>query len=112
MKRERAVEETPDSDGIHPARKRRVQYGEEQAQLVKLYNDLADETSAVRLKAATDLLRVLSEDSPSQGSLVDQAISRLVKGLCSARKAARLGFSIALSEVLRLAFKLGYKKNA
>ncbi|TKA23615.1 hypothetical protein B0A50_07449 [Salinomyces thailandicus] len=113
IKRSRAAEETAEAGGnIHPARKRRVQYGDEHVQLAKTYNDLSDEAPAVRLKAAGALLKTLSAESPAQLSLVDQAISRLVRGLCSGRRAARLGFSVALAEVLRLAFQLGHNEDA
>lgn len=96
-------------DSIHPSRKRRVGYSDEDAQLAKTYNDLADEVPAVRLKAAGNLLKGLSVKSPRQVGSIDEALTRLVRGLCSGRKAARLGFSVALSEVLRLAFELGYE---
>ena len=87
-------------------------YSEADEQLAKTYNDLADDVPAVRLKAAGTLLKLLSVSSSSQISLIEQAVTRLVKGLCSGRKAARLGFSIALSEALRLAFELAYNHGA
>ncbi|WPH00533.1 Hypothetical protein R9X50_00336200 [Acrodontium crateriforme] len=99
-------------DDVHASRKRRVQYSEADAQLATIYNELADEAQAVRLKAAGSLLKILSKKSPSQTQQVDGALTRLIKGLCSGRKAARLGFSVALSEVLRLAFDLAYNGDA
>lgn len=91
--------------GVHPARKRRVEYTDEDAQLAKIYNDLADELQSVRLQAASELVKSLSAKSDRQLQRLDLALTRLIKGLCSGRKAARLGFSIALAEVLRLAFR-------
>ena len=106
----RQIAET--GEEIHPSRKRRVQYSEADAQLAAIYNDLADDVQAVRLKAAGTLLKNLSAKSPNQAQRVDGALTRLIKGLCSGRKAARLGFSVALSEVLRLAFDLAYNGDA
>ncbi|KAK5138022.1 hypothetical protein LTR08_005819 [Meristemomyces frigidus] len=112
IKRTIAQSEGPISDSTHPSRKRRVDYSEADAQQAKTYNDLADEIPAVRLKAAGTLLKRLSANSSSQVTSIREALTRLVKGLCSGRKAARLGFSIALSEVLRLAFGLAYEHDA
>ena len=94
------------TEAIHPSRKRRLDYTEADAQLAKIYNDLADDVQAVRLKAAGEVIRNLSTKSDHQIERIEKAIARLIKGLCSGRKAARLGFSIALSEVLRLALDL------
>jgi len=91
-------------DNIHPSRKRRVEYSEADAQLAKIYNDLADDVHTVRIKAAGDLVKNLSTKSDQRLDRIDVAITRLIKGLCSGRKAARIGFSIALTEVLRLGF--------
>ncbi|KAM0714228.1 hypothetical protein Q7P37_010015 [Cladosporium fusiforme] len=94
------------TEPIHPSRKRRLDYSEADAQLAKIYNDLADDVQAVRIKAAGEVIRNLSAKSDHQIERIEKAITRLIKGLCSGRKAARLGFSIALSEVLRLALEL------
>ncbi|KAK4903317.1 DNA-directed DNA polymerase [Elasticomyces elasticus] len=97
----------PDSDsteGIHPSRKRRLDNGEANVKLTQAYNDLSDEIPSVRLRGAGDLCKYLVAESTDQPHRIDIAVDRLIKGLCSGRKAARLGFSVALSEVLRLAF--------
>jgi DNA polymerase phi len=96
----------PEAIAIHPSRKRRLDYSQADAQLAKIYNDLADDVQAVRIKAAGEVIRNLSANSDLQVERIEKAIARLIKGLCSGRKAARLGFSIALSEVLRLALDL------
>jgi len=87
-------------DSVHPARKRRLGYTNEDARLAQLYSDLSDEVKATRLKAAAELVRSLRDADPSR---IEQALTRLIKGLCSSRKASRSGFFVALSEVLALA---------
>ena len=87
----------PSVDAIHPSRKRRVEYSSEDARLAKLYSDLADEVKSVRLRAAADLVRLLKT---TETHALDRALTRLIRGLCSGRKAARSGFFVALTEVL------------
>ncbi|MCJ1384303.1 DNA-directed DNA polymerase [Xylographa soralifera] len=71
------------------------------AQAVEIYEDLANENEEIRLKAAHSLLtRVSSEKSPSLEEL-QRILKRLFRGLASSRKAARLGFSVALTEFLQ-----------
>jgi DNA polymerase phi len=106
MKRAHESDVVVTAEAIHPSRKRRLDYSQADAQLAKIYNDLADDVQAVRLKAAGEVIRNLSAKSDHQIERIEKAIARLIKGLCSGRKAARLGFSIALSEVLRLALDL------
>lgn len=98
----RAPEDRVDDDvgNVHASRRKRVKYTEQDAQLAKTYNDLADEVQTVRIKAAGELLKSLLDGSER----IDSAETRLIRGLCSGRKAARLGFSIALAEVFRLKF--------
>ena len=70
-------------------------------QAVEVYEDLANENEEIRLKAAQTLLtKVSSEKSPSLEAL-QKVLKRLFRGLSSSRKAARLGFSVALTEFLR-----------
>lgn len=88
-----------EDDSIHPSRKRRVEYTETDAKLASLYNNLSDEVKSVRLQAAADLIRTLKT---SNASVYDRAVTRLVRGLCSSRKASRSGFFVALTEVFRL----------
>ena len=71
------------------------------AQSIEIYEDLANENEEIRLKAAHALLtRVSPEKSPSFEDL-QKVLKRLLRGLSSSRKAARLGFSVALTEFLR-----------
>ncbi|KAK5712586.1 DNA-directed DNA polymerase [Elasticomyces elasticus] len=104
----------PDGDsteGIHPSRKRRLDNGEANVKLTQAYNDLSDEIPSVRLRGAGDLCKYLVAESTDQAHRIDVAVDRLIKGLCSGRKAARLGFSVALSEVLRLAFTVSGQED-
>ena len=67
--------------------------------LAGIYDKLADESEEQRLRAAHSLLK----DFEPKLTSVDQIkviITRLFRGLCSSRKAARLGFSVALTEYL------------
>ena len=82
------------------SRKRRREQPSVDVQAVEIYEDLANESEEIRLKAAQALLsRISNEKSPSHGEL-DKILKRLFRGLCSGRKAARLGFSVALTEFL------------
>ncbi|KAL9582561.1 MAG: hypothetical protein Q9212_003222, partial [Teloschistes hypoglaucus] len=82
-------------------KKRRRELSSVDTQLVEIYEDLANEDENIRLKAAQALLL---KCSPQNGQLpngqLSEIIRRLIRGLCSGRKAARLGFSIALTELL------------
>lgn len=98
--------ETGAMDDVHPSRKKRVKYNDQDAELATIYNDLADEVQEVRIKAAGHLIKNLSTDSPDRDERLNTAETRLIKGLCSGRKAARLGFSIALAELVRLQAQL------
>ena len=89
-------------DTTHPSRKRRVEFGVVDAKLAALYNDLSEEVKATRLKAAADLIRALAE---ADQEALDKSLTRLIRGLCSSRKAARSGFSVALIEILKLTSK-------
>ena len=67
-------------------------------QLVEIFEDLASESEEVRLKAATLLL---ARENLSRDDVLE-TLRRLIRGLCSGRKAARPGFSIALTEFLAI----------
>ena len=84
--------------------KRRKQLGEEYSKLAKLYEDLAAESDEVRFEAAKQLIVKFSPESKPAAKDVETALIRLIKGLCSQRKAARVGFSLTLTELLRQLF--------
>lgn len=80
--------------------KRRREQVTVDTQLVEIYEDLANIDDEIRIKAAQALLlRVASEANPT-AQQVNEILRRLLRGLCSGRKAARLGFSVALTELL------------
>ena len=82
------------------SKKRRREPISVDARAVEIYEDLANENEEIRLKAAEALLlKVSPETSPSSEEL-EKVLKRLIRGLCSGRKAARIGFSIALTELL------------
>lgn len=89
--------------------KRRRHISEDQSKLSKLYEDLAAESDEVRFEAAKQLIVKFSPGSQPAAKDVQTALGRLIKGLCSQRKAARVGFSLTLTELLREA--LGQKDN-
>lgn len=106
LKRSAPDQDPRDAGDVHPSRKRRVEHSEADAELSKLYGELADDVQAVRLKAAGQLVKNLSTKFDVQIERLETSTTRLIKGLCSGRKGARLGFSVALSEVLRLYFNV------
>ncbi|MCJ1473397.1 DNA-directed DNA polymerase, partial [Lambiella insularis] len=82
------------------SKKRRRESSGVDTEVVEIYEDLANEDEEVRLRAAKALLsRVLPDNNPSNEEL-EKILKRLFRGLCSSRKAARLGFSVALTEFL------------
>ena len=92
------------------SKKRRRDQPAVDTQLVAIYEDLANIDEEIRLKAAHSLLtRFVAGGTPSADQL-NEILRRLIRGLCSGRKAARLGFSVALTEFLRIVF--GPKKDS
>lgn len=69
-------------------------------QLVELYDDLANENEGIRIKAAEAFSIKFSPTNHNSSQLISEALRRLIRGLCSSRYAARLGFSVALTEFL------------
>ncbi|OCL14037.1 hypothetical protein AOQ84DRAFT_429109 [Glonium stellatum] len=59
------------------------------------------------MKAAKDLIMRFSPKSIPSAEIVQKALVRLVRGLCSSRKAARFGFFVALTEILRQLYSSG-----
>ena len=105
-KSKRRHDDTGDGDttvGDQSASKR-LKRSDDDDELARLYNDLADDVQIVRIKAAGELLKFIASDSQQRGERLGSAQQRLIRGLCSGRKAARLGFSIALTELFRLSF--------
>ncbi|KAJ5533166.1 hypothetical protein N7494_009718 [Penicillium frequentans] len=82
-----------------PKKRRREGYNID-VKLVEIYEDLASEKDEIRLKAAQSLVSQFTPDQNPTDEQIKKVLQRLFRGLCSSRKAARIGFSIALTEVL------------
>jgi len=94
-----------DLSNVDESRKKRIKYSKDDAQLANIYSELADEVPSVRIEAAQKLLKSVTSDQSNYSERLSNAQTRLIRGLCSSRKAARLGFSIALTEIFRLAIQ-------
>jgi hypothetical protein len=94
-----ATSESPESPSNVPVRKR--QFTEQDQAFARIYDDLADQSPDVRLKAAKDFLQELAPEKNPTAQAIEKAITRLIRGLCSGRKAARYGFFVALTELVR-----------
>lgn len=86
------------------APKRRREGFNVDVKLVELYEDLASEKDEIRLKAAQGLVSEFTPDKNPADEQIQKVLRRLFRGLCSSRKAARIGFSIALTEILTQVF--------
>ena len=82
------------------SKKRRREPASAQSQSVEIYEDLAHEHAEIRLKAAKKLLNSINDDQNPSHSEVETVVKRLIRGLCSARKSARFGYAVALTELL------------
>ncbi len=85
--------------------KRRRDVATTDTQLIEIYEDLANESEEIRLRAAHTLLSRFALPSSSPPEKTKTVLQRLFRGLCSSRKAARLGYSIALTEFLAQIFQ-------
>lgn len=107
MSRKRSFEASSSSPQTGQAhKKRRHDYSEDDAQLAKIYEKLSDDLPAERL-AATRQLKVFVRERPAH-SPIGAISARLIRGLCSARKASRAGFYNALTELLWNASRTGH----
>ena len=86
------------------AGKRRRTTADVDVRLVEIYEDLAHVDEEIRLLAAHRLLSEIVQEDASLGDRAQIILKRLFRGLCSSRKAARLGFSVALTEFLSQIF--------
>ncbi|KAJ5286666.1 hypothetical protein N7478_002352 [Penicillium angulare] len=86
-----------------PRKRRREPYNVD-VKLVEIYEDLASEKDEIRLKAAQGLVSQFTPDKDPTDDQIKKTLQRLFRGLCSSRKAARIGFSIALTEMLTQIF--------
>ena len=86
-----------DTTVAEPPKKRKR---EVDVELIRVYDDLADEQESVRLAAAHSLLSKIYKPGITTHDQTKAILRRLFRGLCSSRKSARLGFSVALTELL------------
>ena len=82
------------------SRKRLREHPTVDTHLVEIYEDLANVDEKIRLKAAHSLLTGFICQENASLEQLNEILRRLIRGLCSSRKAARLGFSVALTELL------------
>lgn len=82
------------------SRKRLREHPTVDTHLVEIYEDLASVDEKIRFKAAHRLLTEFVHEKKASGEQLNEILRRLIRGLCSSRKAARLGFSVALTELL------------
>ncbi|KAF2635788.1 hypothetical protein P280DRAFT_522720 [Massarina eburnea CBS 473.64] len=94
-------EEFLEGAGAGEPAKRKRQVTDDKLQLYKLYENLAAESDEIRLEAAQQLIIKFSPDNGPSASEVQEVLNRLIRGLCTQRKAARLGFCVTLTEMLR-----------
>ena len=103
MARKRRVIESIKDEGsanCRPVKKARY-YTDEDAKFAKIFDNLSNEVGEQRIKASIELVKKLFDSNHPQKDRIDETLKRLIRGLCSGRKAARLGFSVALTELLR-----------
>ena len=86
------------------SKKRKRDLDESSLSLVDVYNNLSDENAAIRSEAAQALLTKFSDASTTSPDQISTAAKRLLRGLCSGRKAARPGFAVVLTEFLAQVF--------
>lgn len=86
------------------SKKRRREPYNVDVKLVEIYEDLASEKDEIRLRAAQGLVSQFTPDKNPTDEQIKKTLQRLFRGLCSSRKAARIGFSIALTEALTQIF--------
>jgi len=101
LKRNRDLSNGATAESPSAPSKRQRQSKADDIELARLYGELAAEDETVRLEAVKGFLSKFSPGGEAGSQAIEKALNRLIKGLCSQRKAARLGFSITLAELLR-----------
>ena len=81
-------------------KKRRQETSSVRETLIEIYDDLANLNESIRLKAVHSLIAIFVVSPQANVEQFDEIFTRLVRGLCSGRKAARIGFSVALTSFL------------
>ncbi|PNS17561.1 hypothetical protein CAC42_8104 [Sphaceloma murrayae] len=91
-----AQDSSAHTDAQRP-RKKLHTYSEDDTRLAQWFNDLADDVRATRISACREIVLFLDRATHEQA---DRILEKLIRGLCSNRKAARLGFSLTLTALL------------
>ena len=94
------IEASVYKDASTMARKRPREISDAREKLIEIYDDLANLDESVRFRAACSLITTFAVSPKANAKQLDEILKRLVRGLCSSRKAARLGFSVALTAFL------------
>ena len=81
-------------------KKRRRETPNTNETLIEIYDDLANLNEGIRLKAVHSLITIFVCSPQANVGQLNEIFTRLVRGLCSGRKAARIGFSVALTSFL------------
>lgn len=93
-----------DDEGAGPEKPVKRKRQANDLSMAELYDHLAAETEETRLEAAKQLLLKFSPEAKPVAAVVLNTLNRLISGLCTDRKAARFGFCITLTELLRLIY--------
>ena len=99
--KKRGREEFQAASGSEEPVQRKRQVTSDKLQLYKLYEELASESDEIRLEAAKQLIVKFSPENQPTPNDVNEVLNRLIRGLCTQRKAARFGFCVTLTELLQ-----------
>lgn len=112
MSRKRKFDSTGNVRADSPNLKRARNYTTADAELAKIFDTLSSDDSTERLQAASTLVRKYSnaacKEAGGQADYLEyrqslqHVLARLIRGLCSRRKAARHGYYVALTEIMRV----------
>ena len=91
-----------------PPRKRARSASTEDLHLFPIYENLANVDEGIRIKATHDLLDEVVRNRGDDDQRWNEVLHTLVKGLCSSQKVARIGYSVALTELLSMSINDPY----
>lgn len=91
-----------------PPRKRARSASIGDLHLFPIYEGLANVDERIRIKATHDLLDEVVRSGSDDNQQWNQVLNTLVKGLCNSQKVARIGYSVALTELLSMGINDSY----
>jgi hypothetical protein len=97
----RKRERQDDSAVVGRPMKHKRQFTEKDRNRASIWEQLADEKHETRIQAAKKLVDEFAPDEQPDVEKLKDVLVRLIKGHSSGRKAARAGYFVALSELLR-----------